>query len=92
MPLTSALVDCKQPGAAALTMPLLLPQLQRQCGNECPPAPPPPTGAPDEEWEEFLNQGWDRAKAAEIAAGLPDLVLQVGRRKWEAGRWGTTLG
>ncbi|GAB4813979.1 hypothetical protein N2152v2_001025 [Parachlorella kessleri] len=33
-------------------------------------------GEPDEEWEAFLNQGWDRAKAAEIAKGLPDLKLQ----------------
>lgn len=33
-------------------------------------------GQPDEEWEEHLNEGWDRAAAEGVAAQLPDLVLQ----------------
>lgn len=33
-------------------------------------------GTPDGEWEAYLNQGWDRARACAIAAELPDLVLQ----------------
>ncbi|EFN54028.1 hypothetical protein CHLNCDRAFT_53400 [Chlorella variabilis] len=33
-------------------------------------------GQPDEEWEAYLNQGWDRPRAAEIAAQLPELVMQ----------------
>ena len=37
---------------------------------------PPAAGQPDEEWEAYLNQGWDRPRAAEIAAQLPELVMQ----------------
>jgi hypothetical protein len=39
-------------------------------------AVPTPAGTPDGEWEAYLNQGWDRARACAIAAELPDLVLQ----------------
>lgn len=35
-------------------------------------------GEPDQEWEEHLNEGWDRAAAQAVAAQLPDLALQVG--------------
>lgn len=37
----------------------------------------PCAGQPDEEWEEWLNEGWDRAAAQAVAAQLPDLALQV---------------
>lgn len=33
-------------------------------------------GQPDQEWEAHLNRGWDRDKAAAIAAGLPHLEQQ----------------
>ena len=39
-----------------------------------------PTGSadqPDAKWEEHLNQGWDRERAAAIASGVPELELQA---------------
>lgn len=42
-------------------------------------ARPPPAlqaGQADEEWEAYLNQGWDRAAAAAAAASHPELTLQ----------------
>lgn len=40
------------------------------------PAPPLRAGQADEEWEAYLNQGWDRAAAAAAAASHPELTLQ----------------
>ena len=49
------------------------------CLPTCPAAAaaaPACAGEADAEWEEYLNQGWDRQRAAGIAAGLPELELQ----------------
>ena len=38
---------------------------------------PPSAGQPDAEWEQYLNEGWDRHRASAIAAQLPELLLQA---------------
>ena len=39
-------------------------------------AAPACAGEADAEWEQFLDQGWNRRHAAGIAVGLPELELQ----------------
>jgi hypothetical protein len=39
--------------------------------------PAPPAGQPLEAWERHLDEGWDRSRAAKVAARFADLEMQV---------------